>query len=153
MRTGATDSLESLSINLRRILTQLECNAAAENATFDQHQMRQKTSSEVGVSLRDVEMMQGRLSVSDFSLNATQPAECEGREWFDAFEDESALAAEVVAHGHDTDKLQDEIRTLESIGVELGLSKRRLRQLEATAYVKMRKNLEQQSREVHQFVV
>lgn len=177
VRTGSTSSQKSLFFNMRRVQAQIEREAAAEGETLDQHQMRQKISTEIGVPLRDVEMMDGRLSGSDFSLNATQSAEDEGREWIDALEDDSAQAAEVVEHGHDTDKLrewlleamnalsererfivrerklQDETRTLESLGVELGLSKERVRQLEAAAFVKMRKNLEQQSREVHQFLV
>ena len=43
-------------------------------------------------------------------------------------------------------------RTLESLGTELGLSKERVRQLEAAAFAKMRKNLEAQSREVQHFI-
>ncbi len=177
VRTGSTSSQKSLFFNMRRVQAQIERESAAKGETLDQHQMRQKISTKIGVPLRDVEMMDGRLSGSDFSLNATQSAEDEGREWIDALEDDSAQAAEVVEHGHDTDKLrkwlleamnalsererfivrerklQDQTRTLESLGVELGLSKERVRQLEAAAFVKMRKNLEQQSREVHQFLV
>ena len=43
-------------------------------------------STEIGVPLHDVEMMEGRLSGSDYSLNATQSTEDEGREWIDALE-------------------------------------------------------------------
>ena len=49
-------------------------------------------------------------------------------------------------------KLRDEGRTLESLGVELGLSKERVRQLEATAFAKMRRSLESQSPEVWHFL-
>ena len=49
-------------------------------------------------------------------------------------------------------KLRDDPRTLESLGNELNLSKERVRQLEAAAFVKMRKSLEGQSREVHHFL-
>jgi RNA polymerase sigma-32 factor len=49
-------------------------------------------------------------------------------------------------------KLRDQPRTLESLGDELSLSKERVRQLEAAAFVKMRKSLEGQSREVMHFL-
>ena len=45
--------------------------------------------------MHDVKMMDGRLSGSDYSLNATQSVEDEGREWIDALEDDSAQAAEM----------------------------------------------------------
>ncbi|MFT5061914.1 MAG: RNA polymerase sigma-32 factor, partial [Polaromonas sp.] len=130
---------------------------------------------EVGVPLHDVEMMEGRLAGSDFSLNATQSVEDEGREWIDALEDTSPQAAEIVAEDHDLAtlrswlvtamnalnererfivrerKLREDPRTLESLGNELGLSKERVRQLEAAAFTKMRKNLTTQTNEVHQF--
>jgi RNA polymerase sigma-32 factor len=50
-------------------------------------------------------------------------------------------------------KLRDTPRTLESLGQELGLSKERVRQLEAAAFGKMRKTLEAQSKEVHHFLL
>jgi RNA polymerase sigma-32 factor len=50
-------------------------------------------------------------------------------------------------------KLRDEARTLESLGQELGLSKERVRQLEAAAFTKMRKSLEKQSSEVQTFLI
>jgi RNA polymerase sigma-32 factor len=176
VRTGSTSSQKSLFFNLRRVQARLEREAAAAGEELDRHQLRQMISTEIGVPLHDVEMMEGRLSGSDFSLNATQSTDDEGREWIDALEDDSAQAAEVVEHNHDTDKLRewllaamnalnererfivrerklrDDARTLESLGNELGLSKERVRQLEAAAFAKMRKNLESQSREVHQFL-
>jgi RNA polymerase sigma-32 factor len=50
-------------------------------------------------------------------------------------------------------KLREAPRTLEFLGEELGLSKERVRQLEAAAFAKMRRNLEGQSREVQHFLV
>ena len=175
VRTGSTSSQKSLFFNMRRVQARLEREAASSGATLDKHQMRQMIATEVGVPLHDVEMMEGRLAGSDFSLNATQSVEDEGREWIDALEDDSEQAAERVEAEHDTDtlrgwlvtalsalnereqfivrerKLREDARTLESLGNELGLSKERVRQLEAAAFAKMRKSLEGQSSEVHEF--
>ncbi|MDA0962510.1 MAG: RNA polymerase factor sigma-32 [Proteobacteria bacterium] len=176
VRTGSTSSQKSLFFNMRRVQARLEREAAAEGRNLDRHQLHQLISTEIGVPLADVEMMEGRLSGSDFSLNATQSVEDEGREWIDALVDDSDQAAELVEHRHDTAqlrewllmalnalndrerfivrerKLRDESRTLESLGDELGLSKERVRQLEAAAFAKMRKSLEAQSREVQHFL-
>lgn len=177
VRTGSTSSQKSLFFNMRRVQARLERESAAAGEVLDKHQMRQMISTEIGVPLHDVEMMEGRLSGSDYSLNATQSVEDEGREWIDALVDESAQAEETVEHSHDTEqlrewllsalnslnererfivrerKLRDQPRTLESLGDELCLSKERVRQLEAAAFGKMRKALENQSREVHHFLV
>ncbi|MDX1821788.1 MAG: RNA polymerase factor sigma-32 [Paracoccaceae bacterium] len=176
VRTGSTSSQKSLFFNLRRVQARLEREAQARGEELDRHQMRQMISTEIGVPLHDVEMMEGRLSGSDFSLNATQSSEDEGREWIDTIEDEGHQAADIVENAHDTAalrnwllealgalndrerfivrerKLRDDPRTLESLGEELGLSKERVRQLEAAAFAKMRKKLESQSREVQDFL-
>ncbi|MEL6681078.1 MAG: RNA polymerase factor sigma-32 [Pseudomonadota bacterium] len=175
VRTGSTSSQKSLFFNMRRVQARLEREAAAEGREIDKQEMRELIAIEVGVPLHDVEMMEGRLSGSDFSLNATQSTDDEGREWIDALEDDGPQAAETVENNHDNDtlrqwlmtalsslndreqfivrerKLRDDPRTLESLGAELGLSKERVRQLEAAAFGKMRKSLEAQSSEVHAF--
>ena len=176
VRTGSTSSQKSLFFNLRRVQARLEREAAAEGVTLDRQAMREKIATEVGVPLRDVEMMEGRLGGSDFSLNATQSSEDEGREWIDALEDDSVQADEKVELQHDNAmlrewllhalsalnererfivrerKLREEPRTLESLGIELKLSKERVRQLEAAAFAKMRKSLEAESKEVFGFL-
>jgi RNA polymerase sigma-32 factor len=176
VRTGSTSSQKSLFFNMRRVQARFEREAAAAGEELDGHQLRHKIATEIGVPLRDVEMMEGRLSGSDYSLNATQSVEDEGRAWIDTIEDEGAQAAEIVENSHDTEqlrdwlvqalsslnererfivrerKLRDEPRTLESLGTELGLSKERVRQLEAAAFTKMRKALEAKSSEVHHFL-
>jgi len=177
VRTGSTSSQKSLFFNLRRVQARLEREAAARGETLDGAQMREKIATEVGVPLADVEMMEGRLSGADFSLNATQSNDEEGREWIDTIEDESARPAAEVEHARDIEtlrtwlvdamavlsererfivrerKLRDVPRTLESLGDELGLSKERVRQLEAAAFAKMRKSFEAQDRDVHEFFV
>jgi len=166
VRTGSTSSQKSLFFNMRRVQARLEREAQGRGETLDGYQLRQMIATEVGVPLRDVEMMEGRLSGSDFSLNATQSTEDEGREWIEALEDDGPRAAETVAEDHDRvalrgwlaealaslndrerlivreRKLRDDPRTLESLGDQLGLSKERVRQLEAAAFKKMRRRLE-----------
>jgi|EP00903_Cladosiphon_okamuranus_P019085 RNA polymerase sigma-32 factor len=166
VRTGSTSSQKALFFNMRRVQAQLEREAMGRGDTLDKHQLHQLIATEVGVPLRDVEMMDGRLSGSDFSLNATQSVDDEGREWIDTIEDDGAQAAETVEETRDREtlrrwlvqamgalndretlivkerKLRDAPRTLESLGEELGLSKERVRQLEAAAFKKMRKHLE-----------
>ncbi len=177
VRTGSTSSQKSLFFNMRRVQARIEREAMARGETLDPHEIRAMVATEVGVPLADVEMMEGRLSGSDFSLNATQSTDEDGREWIDALEDQSAQASELVATTRDAEvlrqwlvsamgalnererfivrerKLREEPRTLESLGQELSLSKERVRQLEAAAFAKMRRTLETQSREVHNFFV
>jgi RNA polymerase sigma-32 factor len=176
VRTGSTSSQKALFFNLRRVQAKLEREASQRGEVLDQHQLRQMVAADIGVPVADVEMMEGRLSGSDYSLNATQSSDEDGREWIDALEDDGVQASEAVEGAHDgarlrgwlvtamqglnareryivaERKLKEEGRTLESLGEELGLSKERVRQLEAAAFAKMRRSLETQSREVRHFL-
>ena len=121
-------------------------------------------------------MMDGRLAGSDASLNASPASDEDGRQWIDVLEDDGAQAEEIVTARHDTAalraqlgralssltererlivrarQLQDQPRTLESLGAELRLSKERIRQLEAAAYGKLRRSLEAEGAALEQFV-
>ncbi len=165
VRTGSTSSQKALFFNLRRVRAKFEREAGAAGDKIDGQSLREKIAIEVGVPLRDVEMMDARLAGSDFSLNAQQAGE-EGREWVETIEDDGPQAEHMVEHSRDMEtarkwltdamvslnarermiiverKLRDEPRTLESLGDELGLSKERIRQLEAQALKKMRRQLE-----------
>ncbi len=176
VRTGSTSAQKSLFFNMRRVQATLERKANASGEYLDQHQLRQMIASEVGVKLHDVEVMEGRLSGGDFSLNAVQSVEEEGREWIDALRDDGAQAAEVVQGIHDRRvlrawlaeamaqlnereqfiirerKVRENPRTLESLGNELGLSKERVRQLEAAALGKMRNMLMARSGELEELL-
>ena len=166
VRTGSTTPQKALFFNMKRVESKLEREAQQRGETLDGHQLQELVAQEIGVSMRDVEMMKGRMSGGDFSLNATQSTEDDGREWMDTLEDDSPQAAETVERNHDLDqvrnwlneamqalsdreryivaqrKLVEEPRTLESIGEELGLSKERIRQVESAALTKLRKRLE-----------
>ena len=176
VRTGSTSSQKSLFFNMRRVQAKLEREALSRGEELDRAQLNQMIAMEIGVPIADVEMMDGRLSGSDFSLNATQSTDEDGREWMDTLEDEGAQGFELVEEAHDREqlrgwlaealaslnererfivierKLREEARTLESLGDELGLSKERVRQLEAAAFQKMRKALEGSRKEVHSFL-
>ena len=176
VRTGSTSAQKSLFFNLKRVQAKREREAQAAGEVLDQHQLREKVAHEIGVSMAEVEMMEGRLAGSDASLNATQASDEDGREWIDALEDDGPQAADRVEASHDQAqlrewlvkamgalnarerhivaerRLREEPRTLESLGNEMGLSKERIRQLEAVAYGKLRKSLENQSHEVLAFL-
>ncbi|QHQ35918.1 RNA polymerase factor sigma-32 [Algicella marina] len=166
VRTGSTSSQKALFFNLRRVRAKFEREAGAVGEEIRGQELREKIAIEVGVPLRDVEMMDARLAGSDFSLNAQQAGE-EGREWVETLEDSTPQAEETVSRDQDLGRartwlrdaletlnqrermiiverqLKDTPRTLESLGNELGLSKERIRQLEAQALKKLRRELEQ----------
>lgn len=175
VRTGSTSGQKALFFNLRRVQAKLEREARERGEVLDSAQLREKVASEIGVTLAEVSMMEGRLAGMDASLNAMQ-SDDEGREWIEVLPDEAPQAEEQVEAAHDRARLRgwlaqamaglnarerhivierrlrDEPRTLESLGAELGLSKERIRQLEAAAYGKLRKSLTAASPEVMSFL-
>ena len=176
VRTGSTTAQKSLFFNLRRVEAKLRREADARCETLDSNGLRAAVAAELGVSVAEVAMMEGRLAGSDASLNATQASDEDGREWIDVLEDEGAQAAEIFEDRHDAAalsvqlnralstlndrerlivrarQLAEEPRTLESLGAELKLSKERVRQLEAAAYGKLRRSLEAAGAGLAQFV-
>ena len=176
VRTGSTSSQKSLFFNLRRVQAQMEREASKKGEKLPKSQLHEKVAAQVGVSIGDVEMMDGRLSGTDFSLNASQASDDEGREWLELLEDDSEKVEEAFENDHDTGKLRGwlldalnslnarekfivrerkmipEPRTLECLGDELKLSKERVRQLESAALRKMKKFLENNVDEVGYFL-
>lgn len=168
VRTGSTSSQKALFFNLKRVKARIVREQEEETNNVDTVRLSELIAKELGVPIRDVEMMEARLAGSDYSLNAQQ-ANDEGREWIDLLEDETLQSSQKVEYDRDFSlirksladaletlnerekkiildrKLRDEPRTLESLGGELGLSKERIRQLECQALGKMRKRLENKS--------
>jgi RNA polymerase sigma-32 factor len=168
VRTGSTSSQKALFFNLKRVKARLSQEQEDENNKVDKARLNELVAAELGVPIRDVDMMESRLSGSDYSLNAQQSDE-DGREWIDLLEDPTVQSSSKVEYNRDLAtlrgsldealkilnerekkiifdrKLRDEPRTLESLGGELGLSKERIRQLESQTHLKLRKKMEKKS--------
>jgi len=161
VRTGSTSSQKSLFFNLRRLRARIE---ARTGRPLDDRG-RSRIAAELKVAPRDVETMEGRLTGADRSLDA--PVGEDGDEsWVQFLADgraspednameriDGGLRARRVREALDElpereamivreRLLEDETRTLESLGQELGVSKERVRQLEARALAKLRRSLE-----------
>ncbi len=173
VRTGSTTNQKSLFFNLRRVEAELTREARELGEVLQGPDLLSRIAERLGVPLPDVLLMAGRMAGGDLSLNARQAGDEDGREWIDTLADDAPEAAESVAASHDTRalrgwltqsmaaltpreraiiaarKLEDDPRTLESLGDELGLSKERVRQIEAAALGKMRADLSRRAPEVH----
>ena len=161
VRTGTTAAQKSLFFNLRRLRAKIERTQGAEGLTDEG---RAKIAKELKVNVKDVVEMEGRMSGSDSSLNATISEDGE-EEWQNFLSDDRPNPEEIVigmkdantrskwleeALGTLSDREQKIIRdrhlqyetvTLEDLGKELGVSKERVRQLEARAMEKLKASM------------
>ncbi len=164
VRTGTTSAQKSLFFNLRRLRSKIEGRAEKEGLNDDN---RAEIARELNVKVKDVEIMEGRMSGSDQSLNATIGEDGED-DWQSMLSDDGPNPEEVAttvmdsqarsrwlntALGGLSDREQTIIRqrhlgydvvTLEALGKELGVSKERVRQLEARAMEKIKSSIEDQ---------
>lgn len=161
VRTGTTAAQKSLFFNLRRLRAKIERTQGAEGLTDEG---RAKIAKELKVNVKDVVEMEGRMSGADNSLNATV-GEDGDEEWQNFLADDRPNPEEIVigmkdaktrskwledALGTLSDREQKIIRdrhlqyetvTLEDLGKELGVSKERVRQLEARAMEKLKASM------------
>ncbi len=162
VRGGTSSAQKALFFNLRRLRAKLSQNPAAGGNTS----MFNTIALAIGVSPADVELMDTRLSGSDVSLNAPITEGDSGQaERVDFLVDDKPLPDETVGDRIDADRrvtwlkqallvlserelrivrerrLAEESATLESLGVRLGISKERVRQIENRAMEKLRKAL------------
>jgi RNA polymerase sigma-32 factor len=164
VRLTSTAAQKSLFFNLRRLRAMIEDRPGQPLSRSGAEKIAQRLK----VSVRDVEDMDGRLSTGDRSLNARPSEESEG-EWQDLLADTRPLPDEQVMDVHDSRlrsqwissaletlspreftiirerRLQDDEDsvTLEALGQRLGISKERVRQIEANALNKLKLALSQ----------
>ena len=164
VRGGTSSAQKALFFNLRRLRARMMRDGQRPSVA-----MFAEIGKAIGVSSKDVEVMDTRLSGPDVSLNAplADNSEQQGAaERVDFLVDDAPLPDESVSDSIDTARrarwladalailserelrivrercLVDEVATLESLGSRLGISKERVRQIESRAIEKLRRALE-----------
>jgi len=160
VRTGTTSAQKTLFFNLRRVRAMINDISGGDISPEN----RKKAAKALRVPEKDVDTMAARLAASDRSLNAPFTEDGDG-EWQDLLEDDRPVPEEAVMRSYDAEKrgkwlyqsmesltdreqliirerkLGEDIVTLEALGVRLGISKERVRQIEHQALTKLKKSL------------
>ena len=163
VRGGTSSAQKALFFNLRRLRARMTRDGRRPSVA-----LFAELGKAIGVSGKDVELMDTRLSGPDVSLNApvADSEQQNAAERVDFLVDGSPLPDESVSESIDTARrsrwLQDALKilserelrivrerrlveeaaTLESLGSRLGISKERVRQIESRAIEKLRHALE-----------
>jgi RNA polymerase sigma-32 factor len=165
VRTGTTAAHKSLFFNLRRLRARIEGrvgNGGRERLTPEG---RRELARQLKVTEADVLHMEGRLNASDRSLNVTLSEDADS-EWQDLLVDDRPDPEAILMQQRDGGLKRrwlgraladlpererrvlqarffsgDQAITLERIGEHMGISKERVRQLEAQALSRLRKRL------------
>ena len=158
VRGGTSSAQKALFFNLRRLRARL----AQDPRALAGEALHRELSAALGVAVADVARMDARLSGPDTSLNAPMAGEGNTSDRMDFLVSDEPLPDEVVGSRIDGERrsrwlrqalttlnarelriirerrLRDEGATLESLGVKLGISKERVRQIEGRAIEKLR---------------
>ena len=160
VRGGTSSAQKALFFNLRRLRAKLSAGGEPRGNTV----LLGEIAKALGVARADVEMMDTRLSGPDVSLNApvADSDAAASSERIDFLVDKQPLPDETVGSAIDTDRrlvwlkdaltslsdreynilrerrLNEDAITLEELGVRLGISKERVRQIESRALEKLR---------------
>ena len=162
VKIGTTAAQKKLFFNLRKLKGQMQA--------IDDGDLSPETvtaiANRLDVSEKDVISMNGRLSGPDHSLNAPKIVDSDG-EWQDWLEDEGKNQEEVLAETEELDertkllseamerldsrerhilsqrKLIDTPLTLDELSKEYGVSRERIRQIEARAFEKLQKYIKE----------
>jgi len=168
VRTGTTSAHKSLFFKLRRLRARI---GEAEGGVLTD-EGRQQIADTIGVTLGDVTHMEQRLSGADSSLNAPLGDQNEHAAQ-DFLVDDRPTPEQSVATSRDVAtlsawlaealedlsprekliimrrRLEEDGATLDELGRDFGVSKERVRQLEARAMTKLRSNLEARVEDVN----
>jgi len=155
VRTGTNATQKKLFFHLRRVLQKHKDDVDRLEP------LSAVVARELQVPQKQVEAMMGRMSGPDLSLDAPQASDDEGRSWVETIEDEDVHTEADVAERLDgarrraalysaVDQLPDRERrivaarhlseeptTLSDLGLVLGISKERVRQLEERALARL----------------
>ena len=162
VRGGTSSAQKALFFNLRRLRAKL----ASEDRNMSKQDIFRRISEKLGVSVSDVETMDFRFSTSDNSLSAPMIADDESSgSKMDSLADDHPLQDTLVEDEIDGNRrskwlhdalqilndrelqiircrrLNDNGATLEALGEKMGISKERVRQIEARAMEKLRNYL------------
>jgi RNA polymerase sigma-32 factor len=158
VRTGTTSAQKSLFFNLRRLRAKIQNESERDELG---EEGRAKIAKELNVGIKDVQEMESRMGGADRSLNAvigmdgtddwqsqladTAPnpedivigmkdAQTRSKWLKEALSGLSEREQKIIRNRH----LSQETLTLEELGADLGISKERVRQLEARAMDKIK---------------
>ena len=162
VKIGTTAAQKKLFFNLRKLKGQMQA--------IDDGDLSPETvtaiANRLDVSEKDVISMNGRLSGPDHSLNAPKIVDSDG-EWQDWLKDEGKNQEEILAETEELDertkllneamerldgrerhilsqrKLIDTPLTLDELSKEYGVSRERIRQIEARAFEKLQKYIKE----------
>ena len=168
VKMGTTAAQKKLFFNLRKLKGQMK---AIDEGDLSPENVKE-IASRLDVPEHEVMSMNSRLSGPDHSLNAPRSAESDG-EWQDWLVDECQDQEQVYADREELNersklllaameklnpreqyiiqkrRLSESAATLEELGSEFGISRERVRQVEAKAFDKLQKNIKTQLLELN----
>ena len=161
VRLGTTSSQKRLFFNLRRVKDQL-LKIDGKGATEMSHQNMLDAAEELGVRTDEIIQMDGRLTMRDSSLNVPVSDDADSAEMQDFLVDDSETQEEIYIAQEQAQlqnrllvsameqlndrersiierrRLRDDTDTLEVLSQEFGVSRERIRQIEARAMQKLK---------------